>query len=93
LLTLASRHDVTPNNIAAWNKLKMPALLKPGQSIAILVPTTSSSKGSKSIKGSGKKANNAAVNGRKQDKTSNSSSAKSKSAVQAKGPSKPKAQP
>ena len=93
LLTLASRHDVTPNNIAAWNKLKMPALLKPGQSIAILVPTTSSSKGSKSIKGSGKKANNAAVSGRKQEKSSNSSSAKSKSAVQAKGQTKPKAQP
>jgi membrane-bound lytic murein transglycosylase D len=93
LLSLATRHDVTPNNIAAWNKLKMPALLKPGQSIAILVPTTSSSKGSKSVKGSGKKANNAVVNSRKQEKTSNSSSAKSKSAVQAKGPHKPKTQP
>jgi membrane-bound lytic murein transglycosylase D len=47
LATLASRHDVTPMNIAAWNKLKMPVALKPGQSIAILVPTTSSSRGSK----------------------------------------------
>jgi membrane-bound lytic murein transglycosylase D len=47
LATLASRHDVTPMNIAAWNKLKMPVALKPGQSIAILVPTTASSRGSK----------------------------------------------
>ena len=47
LATLASRHDVTPSNIAAWNKLKMPVALKPGQSIAILVPTTASSRGSK----------------------------------------------
>ena len=47
LATLAARHDVTPTNIAAWNKLKMPVALKPGQSIAILVPTTASSKGSK----------------------------------------------
>ena len=29
LLSLAARHDVTPNNIAAWNKLKMPVALKP----------------------------------------------------------------
>ncbi len=47
LATLARRHDVTPMNIAAWNKLKMPVALKPGQSIAILVPTTASSRGSK----------------------------------------------
>ena len=47
LATLASRHDVTPTSIAAWNKLKMPVALKPGQSIAILVPTTASSRGSK----------------------------------------------
>ncbi|MFM7005378.1 MAG: transglycosylase SLT domain-containing protein [Limnohabitans sp.] len=47
LATLAARHDVTPANIAAWNKLKMPVALKPGQSIAILVPTTASAKGSK----------------------------------------------
>jgi membrane-bound lytic murein transglycosylase D len=47
LATLASRHDVSPSNIAAWNKLKMPVALKPGQSIAILVPTTASSRGSK----------------------------------------------
>ena len=47
LATLANRHDVTPMNIAAWNKLKMPVALKPGQSIAILVPTTASSRGSK----------------------------------------------
>jgi len=50
--TLANRHDVTPMNIAAWNKLKIPVALKPGQSIAILVPTTASSRGNKS---SGKK--------------------------------------
>jgi membrane-bound lytic murein transglycosylase D len=54
LASLASRHDVSPNNIAAWNKLKIPVALKPGQSIAILVPTTSSSKGSKTA---GKKSN------------------------------------
>jgi len=47
LATLASRHDVSPSNIAAWNKLKMTVALKPGQSIAILVPTTASSRGSK----------------------------------------------
>jgi membrane-bound lytic murein transglycosylase D len=47
LASLASRHDVTPTSIAAWNKLKMPVALKPGQSIAILVPTTASSRGSK----------------------------------------------
>jgi membrane-bound lytic murein transglycosylase D len=47
LASLAHRHDVTPQNIAAWNKLKMPVNLKPGQSIAIWVPTTASSKGSK----------------------------------------------
>jgi membrane-bound lytic murein transglycosylase D len=53
LASLASRHDVTPSSIAAWNKLKMPVALKPGQSIAILVPTTASSRGSKQT---GKKA-------------------------------------
>jgi membrane-bound lytic murein transglycosylase D len=47
LATLASRHGVSPSNIAAWNKLKVPVALKPGQSIAILVPTTASSRGSK----------------------------------------------
>jgi membrane-bound lytic murein transglycosylase D len=47
LATLASRHDVSPSNIAAWNKLKMTVALKPGQSIAILVPTTASSRRSK----------------------------------------------
>ena len=47
LATLANRHDVSTANIAAWNKLKMPVTLKTGQSIAILVPTTASSKGSK----------------------------------------------
>jgi membrane-bound lytic murein transglycosylase D len=47
LASLASRHGVSPSNIAAWNKLKMPVALKPGQSIAILVPTTASSRGSK----------------------------------------------
>ena len=55
LATLASRHDVSPMNIAAWNKMKMTAALKPGQSVAILVPTTASSRGSKS---SGKKSGN-----------------------------------
>ena len=55
LASLASRHDVTPTSIAAWNKLKMPVALKPGQSIAILVPTTASSRGSKQT---GKKATN-----------------------------------
>jgi membrane-bound lytic murein transglycosylase D len=54
LASLASRHDVTPMNIAAWNKLKIPVALKPGQSIAILVPTTASSRGSKNA---GKKSN------------------------------------
>jgi membrane-bound lytic murein transglycosylase D len=49
LVTLATRHDVTPANIADWNKLKMPVALKPGQTVAILVPTTASSKGSKVI--------------------------------------------
>ena len=53
LASLASRHDVTPTSIAAWNKLKIPVALKPGQSIAILVPTTASSRGSKQT---GKKA-------------------------------------
>ena len=55
LATLANRHDVTPMNIAAWNKMKMTAALKPGQSVAILVPTTTSSRGSKST---GKKSSN-----------------------------------
>jgi membrane-bound lytic murein transglycosylase D len=49
LVTLANRHDVTPANIADWNKLKMPVALKPGQTVAILVPTTASSKGSKLV--------------------------------------------
>jgi membrane-bound lytic murein transglycosylase D len=48
LITLANRYDVSPENIAAWNKLKIPMALKPGQVIAILVPTTANSKGSKS---------------------------------------------
>jgi membrane-bound lytic murein transglycosylase D len=63
LITLANRHDVSPENIAAWNKLKLPVALKPGQVISILVPTTSSSKGNKSATkkpstGSGVKAKN-----------------------------------
>jgi membrane-bound lytic murein transglycosylase D len=79
LLTLANRHDVTPNNIAAWNKLKMAVALKPGQSLAILVPTTSSSKGSKV---SPKKPNNTVVNGRKVKNTSvNSSPVKAKAKI------------
>ncbi len=72
LATLANRHDVTPMNIAAWNKLKIPVALKPGQSIAILVPTTASSRGSKS---SVKKA---VVNNGAKASSSASSSAKSK---------------
>jgi membrane-bound lytic murein transglycosylase D len=86
LLTLANRHDVTPNNIAAWNKLKMPVALKPGQSLAILVPTTSSSKGSKV---SPKKTNNTVVNGKKVKNSSGNSSpvkAKTKNKSQAKSP-------
>jgi membrane-bound lytic murein transglycosylase D len=95
LMSLANRHDVTPNNIAAWNKLKMPAVLKPGQSIAILVPTTSSSKGSKA---SPKKSSNKVVNGSKAQKASGSSAkakpvVQAKPSTQAKQPSKPKVQP
>jgi membrane-bound lytic murein transglycosylase D len=91
LMSLANRHDVTPNNIAAWNKLKMPAVLKPGQSIAILVPTTSSSKGSKA---SPKKSSKKVVNGSKAQKTSVSSVktkpvVQAKAAGQAKQPTKP----
>jgi murein DD-endopeptidase MepM/ murein hydrolase activator NlpD len=89
LLTLANRHDVTPNNIAAWNKLKMPVALKPGQSLAILVPTTSSSKGSKV---SPKKPNNTVVNGKKVKNSSgnsNSVKAKTKNKSQAKSQSLP----
>lgn len=98
LMSLANRHDVTPNNIAAWNKLKIPVALKPGQSIAILVPTTSSSKGSKA---SPKKSSNKIVNGSKAQKAT-VSTAKAKPVVQAKPaaqakqptkPSKPKTQP
>ena len=98
LMSLANRHDVTPNNIAAWNKLKMPVALKPGQSIAILVPTTSSSKGSKA---SPKKSSHKVVNGSKAQKATGSS-AKAKPVVQAKPagqakqptkPTKPKTQP
>jgi membrane-bound lytic murein transglycosylase D len=92
LMSLANRHDVTPSNIAAWNKLKMPVALKPGQSIAILVPTTSSSKGSKaSSKPSNKKSSNTVVNARKPLTTSGTPT-KTKSAVQAKTPAKPKTQ-
>jgi membrane-bound lytic murein transglycosylase D len=72
LATLANRHDVTPMNIAAWNKLKIPVALKPGQSIAILVPTTASSRGSKSP------AKKAAVNTGVKASSNASGSAKSK---------------
>jgi membrane-bound lytic murein transglycosylase D len=89
LLTLANRHDVTPNNIAAWNKLKIPVALKPGQTLAILVPTTSSSKGSKV---SPKKQNNTVVNGRKVKNTSVKSSP-SKSTANNKSQAKSKTQP
>ena len=91
LLTLASRHDVTPNNIAAWNKLKMPVALKPGQNIAILVPTTASSKGSKV---SAKKSSNTIVNGKKVNNTSaNSSKNKNKPAAKNKSQAQAKTHP
>ncbi len=80
LATLAARHDVTPANIAAWNKLKMPVALKPGQSIAILVPTTASSKGSKTA--SKKSSINTGV--KSTPNQSNGSKAKSKAPVKAK---------
>ena len=81
LASLAARHDVTPANIAAWNKLKMPVALKPGQSIAILVPTTASSKGSKTA---GKKTNiNTAVKSAPNHSNGNASKAKSKAPVKA----------
>ena len=48
LATLASRHGVSASNIASWNKLKVTAALKPGQTLAVLVPTTASAKGSRS---------------------------------------------
>ena len=72
LATLASRHDVTPMNIAAWNKLKIPVALKPGQSIAILVPTTASSRGSQNT---GKKSS---INHGVKASTGTSNSKKSK---------------
>lgn len=50
LATLASRHYVKPLNVAAWNKLSIPVALKTGQSIAILVSTTSSFRGSKNTR-------------------------------------------
>jgi membrane-bound lytic murein transglycosylase D len=89
LLTLANRHDVTPNNIAAWNKLKIPVALKPGQTIAILVPTTSSSKGSKV---SSKKQNNPVVNGKKV-KTTAANSSTVKSAAKTKSQTKSSTHP
>jgi len=73
LASLAQRYDVTPQNVAAWNKLKMPVNLKPGQSIAIWVPTTASSKGSKV---SGKKKPSAA--GASQKSTAKKSPVQSK---------------
>ena len=89
LVSLANRHDVSPNNIATWNKLKMPVALKPGQFLAILVPTTSSSKGSKV---NPKKPNNTVVNARKVKNSSvNTGSARAK--VKNKSQTKPKAQP
>jgi lipoprotein NlpD len=81
LASLAARHDVTPANIAAWNKLKMPVALKPGQSIAILVPTTASSKGSKTA---GKKSSiNTGVKSAPNQSNGNGSKAKSKAPVKA----------
>ena len=80
LATLAARHDVTPANIAAWNKLKMPVALKSGQSIAILVPTTASSKGSKTA--SKKSSINTGV--KSAPNQSNGSKAKSKAPVKTK---------
>jgi membrane-bound lytic murein transglycosylase D len=91
LLTLANRHDVTPNNIAAWNKLKMPVALKPGKSIAIMVPTTASSKGSKV---SAKKSSNTVVNGKKVSNTSaNASKNKNKPATKNKSQAQAKTHP
>ncbi|MEY2946766.1 MAG: Membrane-bound lytic murein transglycosylase precursor [Pseudomonadota bacterium] len=82
LATLAARHDVTPTNIAAWNKLKIPVALKPGQSIAILVPTTASSKGSKTA--TKKSSINTGVKSTPNQSNGNGSKAKSKAPVKAK---------
>jgi membrane-bound lytic murein transglycosylase D len=82
LATLAARHDVTPANIAAWNKLKIPVALKPGQSIAILVPTTASSKGSKTA--TKKSSINTGVKSTPNQSNGNGSKAKSKAPVKAK---------
>ena len=83
LLTLANRYDVSPSSIAGWNKLKMPVALKPGQTIAILVPTTASSKGSKVA---GKKAG-------QQNAKANKSSGAGKSANKPKGTTAVKSKP
>ena len=85
LVTLAARHDVTPNNIAAWNKLKMSVALKPGQSLAILVPTTASSKGAKPV--AKKSSINTGV------KTNGNQPKASTSKPKTKSPKKPKHQP
>jgi membrane-bound lytic murein transglycosylase D len=85
LASLASRYDVTPSSIAAWNKLKMPMALKPGQSIAILVPTTASSRGSKST---GKKTST-----KPGVKASAASSSASKSKAKANQPAKNSGKP
>jgi lipoprotein NlpD len=87
LATLAARHDVSPNNIAAWNKLKMPMALKPGQSLAILVPTTASSKGAKvapkkSSINSGVKAATSTANAPKTSATKSKAASKKKAKSQ-----------
>jgi membrane-bound lytic murein transglycosylase D len=79
LISLANRHDVSPESIAGWNKLKMPVALKPGQSISILVPTTVSSKGSKTT---GKKPS-AGAGGKSKNKATQTKATKTK-ATQAK---------
>ena len=39
LASLAARHGVTAANMASWNQLKLVSALKPGQSLAVWVPT------------------------------------------------------
>ena len=97
LASLASRYDVTPTSIAAWNKLKMPVALKPGQSIAILVPTTASSRGSKTT---GKKTStkpgvkaSAASSSTSKSKAKSTSTSTSKTTAKAKQPAKNSGKP
>ena len=39
LASLAARHGVTAANMASWNQLKLISTLKPGQNLAVWVPT------------------------------------------------------